>query len=48
MAPLDFSNCVGGAEVARRSHKPEVVGSNPTPATKLRPAPRENFLRGAA
>lgn len=27
------SNCVGGAEVARRSHKPEVEGSNPSPAT---------------
>lgn len=30
------SNCVGGAAVARRSHKPEVVGSNPTPATTIR------------
>lgn len=29
------SNCVGGAEVARRSHKPEVAGSNPAPATTL-------------
>lgn len=24
----------GGAEAARRSHKPKVVGSSPTPATK--------------
>lgn len=26
-------HCVGGAAVARRSHKPEVPGSNPGPAT---------------
>lgn len=26
-------HCVGGAEAARRSHKPEVAGSNPAPAT---------------
>lgn len=29
----DFS--VGGAAVARRSHKPEVAGSNPAPATTI-------------
>ncbi len=26
----------GGAEEARRAHNPEVVGSNPTPATIFR------------
>ena len=26
----------GGAEAARRAHNPKVVGSNPTPATKIR------------
>lgn len=26
-------SCVGGAKVARRSHKPEVMGSSPIPAT---------------
>jgi hypothetical protein len=25
----------GGAVVARRAHNPKVVGSNPTPATKM-------------
>ena len=25
----------GGAVVARRAHNPKVVGSNPTPATKI-------------
>ncbi len=25
----------GGAAVARRAHNPKVVGSNPTPATKI-------------
>lgn len=29
------SFCVGRAVVARRSHKPEVAGSNPAPATTL-------------
>lgn len=33
LADADIKHCVGGAEVARRSHKPEVVGSNPIPAT---------------
>ena len=27
------SHCAGGAAAARRSHKPEVAGSNPAPAT---------------
>jgi hypothetical protein len=39
---ISFSDfCVGGAAVARRSHKPKVVGSNPTPATNFvtNPAP---------
>lgn len=30
------NSCVGGAEVARRSHKPKVEGSNPSPATIIR------------
>jgi hypothetical protein len=29
-------SCVGGAAVARRSHKPKVAGSNPAPATRSR------------
>jgi hypothetical protein len=28
----------GGAVVARRAHNPKVVGSNPTPATKIKRA----------
>lgn len=35
---IEHEHCVGGAEVARRSHKPEVAGSNPAPATSITPA----------
>lgn len=31
--PVISDFCAGRAEVARRSHKPEVAGSNPAPAT---------------
>ena len=30
-----YSSSRGGAVVARRAHNPKVVGSNPTPATKV-------------
>jgi hypothetical protein len=30
------NSCVGGAEVARQSHKLQVEGSNPSPATIIR------------
>ncbi len=33
----DHQFCVGRAAVARRSHKPEVAGSNPAPATSIQP-----------
>lgn len=40
------TNCVGGAEVARRSHKPKVEGSNPSPATKSkRGRPKKGEVR---
>ena len=32
-----MNKCVGRAAVARRSHKPEVEGSIPSPATTFRP-----------
>ena len=32
---LKYKYTRGGAEVARKPHKLEVVGSNPTPATKM-------------
>lgn len=47
--PADFERvaenrfCVGRAVVARRSHKPEVVGSNPIPATTHNP---ESLVQG--
>ncbi len=29
----------GGAVAARRAHNPKVLGSNPSPATRLKPSP---------
>lgn len=40
-ALADAGNCVGRAEAARRSHKPEVPGSNPGPATSIHPESEE-------
>lgn len=44
-SPAGDEHCVGGAEVARRSHKPEVEGSNPSPATTLLTDDATLFLR---
>lgn len=40
---LTFKSSRGGAVAARRAHNPEVVGSNPTPATKLRTLRKQGF-----
>lgn len=42
---LFFSSAAGwSSSVARWAHNPEVVGSNPAPATKLEPPVRESEL----
>ena len=40
--------CAAGwsSSVARRAHNPEVVGSNPAPATGRRPLIRDSLIRG--
>lgn len=41
---IELHNCVGGAAVARRSHKPKVAGSIPAPATTFPSVPEQQLV----